>query len=628
MLRVPRSLAVLSIVLLVPTVPATGSSTMLSALPFPLVRANDNREPAGRVRGNVLTLKLVVQRARWYPQARNGPYIDVDAFAEEGRAPAIPGPLIRVPAGTIIEATIRNALPDSAVTIDGFYTRPTESSDSVRLAPGETRTFRFPAGAPGTYLYRGIIGRYRDRNGPPDPGTIEREQLAGAFVVDSAGAMKNDRVMVINIWGMWNGPPPYQNALTINGKSWPYTERLEATVGDTLRWRVINASARPHPMHLHGFYYTVASLGDIRRDTVYAPDKRRRVATEMIRQGRTIAMSWTPDRPGNWLFHCHTGFHVTPEARLDRPPARHHVNYTHDPGDHMAGLVMGITVDPGKTWKPAPEPPARTLRLFVQEGARRGRAHRSMAFVLQRDSMAPRSDSTEPIGSTLLLTRGEPVDITVFNRLAEPTGVHWHGIELESYSDGVAGWSGAGKRVAPHIAPRDSFIAHLTLPRAGTFIYHTHLNDLEQLTSGLYGAIVVLEPGKQFDPQTDHIYIAGWDGEKQPPHVLVNGDSAPPPVTMAYGVTHRLRLINIGVAVPARFSLRRDTTLVSWKALAKDGADLPAVQATSRRALQVVAVGETFDFEFDPPERGAYDFLIESLAVPTGVKRTQRINVK
>ena len=472
MLRVPRSLAVLFTLLLVPTLPATGSGILPSAPRLPVVRANDNREPAGRLRGNVLTLKLVVQRARWYPQAQNGPYADVEAFAEEGKAPAIPGPLIRVPAGTIVEATIRNAL-DSAVTIDGFYTRPAATNDSVRLAPGETRTFRFASGAPGTYLYRGVIGRYRDRSGPPDPDTREREQLAGGIVIDSAGAKRNDRVLVINIWGGWKDSTHYQNALAINGKSWPYTERLKATVGDTLRVRVINASARPHPMHLHGFYYTIDAQGDIRRDTANSIERRRLVVTEQIRQQRTIAMTWTPDRPGNWLFHCHTGFHVTPAARLDRPLSRHHVNYAHDPGDHMAGLVMGITVDPGRHWKAVVEPPARKLRLFVQEGARRGRAPRSLSFVLQRDPVAPRPDSTEPTGSTLMLTRGEPTDITVVNRLTEPTGVHWHGIELESYSDGVVGWSGMGKRVAPLIAPRDSFIALFTPPRAGKFIYHT-----------------------------------------------------------------------------------------------------------------------------------------------------------
>ena len=486
---------------------------------------------------------------------------------------------------------------------------------------------RFAAGAAGTYFYRAVIGKYRDRApGRPAPDAREREQIAGAVVIDSAGARQDDRVFVINIWGQWKGTAHYENALAVNGRSWPHTEKLRATVGDTLRWRVINVSARAHPMHLHGFYFRVDTHGDIHRDTLYTPDQRRLVVTEEVRQGKTFAMTWVPDRPGNWLFHCHIGFHVLPESRLHPPPPRHHANYAHDPGDHMAGLVVGINVEPGR-WKAPAEPPARQLRLFVQEGRRRGRAPRSLGFVLQRDDRSPAPDSIEPIASTLFLTRGEPVDVTVVNRLAEPTGVHWHGIELESYSDGVVGWSGIGKRVAPLIGPRESFTAHLTLPRAGTFIYHTHLNDLEQLTSGLYGAIVVLEPGKTFDPSTDHVYVAGWDGDERPPNIVVNGDSVLPAVEMKLGQSHRFRFINIGVAGGVRFSMRTDTTLVSWRAVAKDGADLPASQATVRSATQTLAFGETFDFVFDPPRAGTYSLAIEAIA-PGGARRRQRIDIR
>lgn len=627
MLRLTRSLAVPGFLLLSTAVAANDSGGSPARRSLPAVQANDNRRPGGRIRGNVLTIKLVVQMARWYPQGANGPFVEVEAFSEEGRAPTIPAPLIRVPEGTIVEATVRNALPDSAITLYGFHTRPVETADSLRLPPGETKTIRFAAGAPGTYLYRAVIGKYRDRApGRPGPDAREREQIAGALVVDSVGARKDDRIFVINIWGKWKDSSHYQNALAINGRSWPHTERLSAKVGDTLRWRVVNPSARAHPMHLHGFYFRVDAHGDIRRDTVYTPEQRRLVVTEQIRQGRTFTMTWTPDRPGNWLFHCHIGFHVVPEARLDPPPARHHANYAHDPGDHMAGLVVGIKVDPGG-WRPAVEGPPRRVRLLVQEGRRWGRAPRAMSFILQRDARQPEPDSVERVGSSLILTQGEPVDVTVVNRLGEATGVHWHGIELESYSDGVVGWSGIGKRIAPLIAPRDSFTAHLSLPRAGTFIYHTHLNDLEQLTSGLYGAVIVLEPGKRFDPRTDHVYVVGWDGDERPPNIVVNGDSAPPAIEMSLGTTHRLRLINIGIAGGVRFSLHKDTTVVTWRAIAKDGADLPPAQATLRPATQQLAVGETYDFAFDANAAGAHYLLIEVVA-PGGVKRRQRIDIR
>jgi FtsP/CotA-like multicopper oxidase with cupredoxin domain len=628
MLRLPRSSTSLALFLLAPAL--LGVTGDVRAPDLPVAEANDNRDPAGRMRGNVLSVHLEVRMARWYPEANNGPSAEVAVLAEKGRKPSVPSPLIRVRTGTVIEVTLSNFLTDSTVTIRGFQTRPALVSDSVRLAPGETRTVRFTAGEPGTYFYKATLGTYRPPPTPLRQDAREREQLVGAFVIDPAGQVPPDRILVINTWRDPKDSTDFQHALTINGKSWPHTERLSTTVGDTLRWRVINGSGRPHPMHLHGFYFRVDARGNALRDSLYAPDGQRLVVTENLRPETTMAMSWIPDRPGNWLFHCHNGLHVIPEARFDVPPPRHSSNYTHNADDHMAGMVIGITVKSGKRWRPAVEGPSRQLRLFVNEGWKRARSPRSMSFVLQREEKPPAPDSVEMFGSTLILTRGEPTDITVINRLAEPTGVHWHGIELESYSDGVPGWSGTGNRIAPVIAPRDSFTAHLSLPRSGTFIYHTHLNDLEQLTSGLYGGIVVLEPGARFDPRTDHLYVVGWDGPERIPHLLLNGDSIPKPMVIAPFAAHRFRLINIGVAGNVRFSLRQDSTVVQWKPLAKDGADLPASQKLSRRAVQGLMVGETYDFEFEPREPGNYSLLIESLNATGAIQSSlrQRIDVR
>ena len=145
---------------------------------------------------------------------------------------------------------------------------------------------------------------------------------------------------MLNIWGRTIDPKTYSNALTINGRSWPYTERITATVGDTLRWRVINATARNHPMHLHGFYYRVDSRGDIAADTTYSPENRRLVVTEGLQPLTTLTMDWSPDRPGNWLYHCHVGFHVLPDARINPVAASSLDRMAHDPRVHMAGLVL------------------------------------------------------------------------------------------------------------------------------------------------------------------------------------------------------------------------------------------------------------------------------------------------
>ena len=109
---------------------------------------------------------------------------------------------------------------------------------------------------------------------------------------------------------------------------------------------------------------------------------------------------------------------------------------------------------------------------------------------------APRPDSVVIPGPPLVLTRGEPVQITVVNNLQDATSIHWHGIELDSYFDGVSGWSGDQRKTAPHVNAGDSFAVRFTPPRAGTFIYHSHFDEERQLGSGLYGPIIVLEPGQ------------------------------------------------------------------------------------------------------------------------------------
>lgn len=570
-----------------------------TSAPVDTIVPNDNRVPAGRRHGDTLEIHLEVRMATWRPEADTGPAVEVAAFAEAGQAPQIPGPLIRIPTGTVILATVTNALTDSTIAVHGLLTHPASSDDSLVLRPGETSTVRFSAGAPGTYLYRAVLGKHAFDRRVND----EREQVSGALVVDPPGPVRPDRIFLVNIWGSRVDSAKYsaidyRNALTINGRSWPYTERIEATIGDTLRWRVINASGRTHPMHLHGFYYQVEARGDGIVDTLYPADDRRQVVTEPMLPFSTMAMNFAPDRPGNWLFHCHVGFHVVPESRLNKPHPGSHDAMAHDPMVHMAGLAVGITVHPGAGWTEPARGKARVMHLFVQEGTPRNHAARALGYVLQRGRDVPRPDSVEMPGSLLVLTRDQPTDIVVVNRLHEPAAIHWHGIELLSYSDGVAGWSGDARRLAPSIEAGDSFVAHLSLPRAGTFMYHTHMNDLEQLASGLYGAIVVLEPGRRFDPSRDHVFVAGWDSPSAtPPRILLNGDSLPPSLPLAAGVTHRFRLVNIGLALPVTFSLYRDSALVRWRWVAKDGADLPPHQAVEGAARQAVLVGETYDFE-------------------------------
>jgi FtsP/CotA-like multicopper oxidase with cupredoxin domain len=586
----------------------------------PEVQANDNRKPAGTLTGDTLVLRLVVQPARWHPEDDNGVYVDTEVFGEEGGPPQVPAPLIRVKTGTIIKASIRNATADSTLWVRGLLARPVQGPpDSLGVAPGETKTVTFPAGAPGTYVYGANLGIFdQDR---------EREQLLGAFIVDSSGTVPPDRVFVINVWGEEADSTFYRNVLAINGKSFPYTEPISATTGDTIRWRWVNGSFREHPMHMHGFYFTVTSRGTFVGDTTYSVEQRRTAVTEAMTPASTFTMTWVPNRDGRWLFHCHIAHHSTAlYGRLELPHEGHMTSA--NPSQHMAGLVLGMDVKAAPGWQPVARDNPRTLRLFVREGPKLGRAARAMGYAIDHAGSSPTDSLTRVGGPPLILTRGQPTDITVINQLREPTAVHWHGLELESFSDGVSGWSGHPGNLAPLIAPSDSFTARLTMPRAGTFMYHTHLNDLEQLSSGLYGALIVREPRDPFDPATDHLFVMGWDSfDEDRNYLLVNGDSVLAPMTWRAGTRHRLRLIVIGPGGRVDTKLTQDSVVMKWTPVAKDGADLPASQRVARPA-QVIDMesGETADFEFTPPKRGEY--VLTMFMSDSKAPLTQRIIVR
>ena len=573
---------------------------------------------AGVLRHGILTLRLEIRRGNWYPGPEPGPSLPVEAFAEEGQEAQIPGPLLRVPQGTKIHVTVRNRL-EKAVQVFGLHERP-GTAGPLAVPPGESREARFGVAAPGTYYY------WASSTGQPLATRVESDsQLSGALVVDPPEGAAPDRVFVIGRWDelTTTGDPtslPLRVVLVVNGKSWPHTERLTTAVGETVRWRWINTSARRHPMHLHGSHFSVESRGDGACDERLAEDQRALVVTENMPIGGTMSLSWVPPRAGRWLFHCHVVAHMAPERRIDFAPgnAATHEHRVDESGG-MGGLVIGVEVHPrGGTAAPAATvpveqagPPRRRLRLLVREQPAGEGSARRRVFQLQAGPEEPAIESATVPGPPLVLVRGEPVEIEVENRLPQPTAVHWHGIELESYYDGVPGWGGFGGLVAPAITPGGSFAARMAPPRAGTFIYHTHWHDLVQLTSGLYGALIVLEPGATLDPETDRVLLISQDGLDLLAPVLLNGSAQPTSLRLRAATRYRLRLINItpnsaGLTV----TLRRGAAPVTWRALAKDGADLPPAQQTERPASQVVGVGETFDFEFQTAQPEELELVV------------------
>ena len=76
---------------------------------------NDNTKPAGQLDGTTLSVSLELREAAWQPGGPGTRSIRVFAFTERGRAPSVPGPLIRVAVGTTVNASIANRLDRRAI---------------------------------------------------------------------------------------------------------------------------------------------------------------------------------------------------------------------------------------------------------------------------------------------------------------------------------------------------------------------------------------------------------------------------------------------------------------------------------------------------------------------------------
>lgn len=618
-----RTHSALALVAIMGSVVLHGWAPTSATTTVPFVQANPNIEHAGMLHHGVLDVTLEAKESAFFIDGRGRPPMKIAAFAEPGKAPLMPGPFIRVPRGTRLRVSVRNSLrtPLTFLVPAALRDGPDRpgADDSVVVPAGDVRMVTTIASVPGNYVYRAVTARSSSRKALMDG------LLAGAIVIDTAlkSEPAHDRVFVImqtldSAFAAYEdtarapialAPPEAGRVVfTINGRSWPNTDRVHATVGDSIHWRVINASSEIHPMHLHGFYFRVDAFSGPLADYQGRPALGQFVVTQLMSPLSAMSITWSPDRPGNWLFHCHFALHLEPGNSL---PAETDDSEMRD----MAGLVLGVEVAgrPGATAVGEPIP-ARHLRLVaIADSSVRhaGRADTlpTMRFVLEEHGH--RIDTRTDISPEIDLTRGEPVSIMIVNQLAEPTSVHWHGIEVEdSYVDGVPGFSGAGSHLAPGIAPGDSFEVRFTPPRSGTFMYHSHMDEVHQQAAGLEGALIVRDPGSVASPD-DHIFFL--KGQRfNPAHPLgINGRATPDTVVLHIGHVARFRILNLSTQTPTptvsltartdgRAAVGKDTMIVRWRAVAKDGATLPVSMQALRPARQMISMGETYDFEFVP----------------------------
>jgi CopA family copper-resistance protein len=107
---------------------------------------------------------------------------------------------------------------------------------------------------------------------------------------------------------------------------------------------------------------------------------------------------------------------------------------------------------------------------------------------------------------------GDTVTLRVFNRLSEPTSIHWHGMIVPADMDGVPGLSFDG------IGPGQSYVYRFKVNQSGTYWYHSHSRFQEQ--TGLYGPIVI-EPrrGERHRADREHVVLLSDWTDLDPEHI-------------------------------------------------------------------------------------------------------------
>jgi FtsP/CotA-like multicopper oxidase with cupredoxin domain len=387
------------------------------------------------------------------------------AFGEVGRPLRIPGPLVRVPVGTRVDASVRNELSHD-LTVRGLSAPAGSSTSVLHIPPGTMRRVTFVLDRPGTFGYYGSA-----HGETVDTRIFDDAELSGAIVVDAPGKPRVDHVFVLGLYApvkRKDGSPSFIYFLeTVNGRAYPATERLTYKRGQRVHWGVFNASSMIHPMHLHGFSF--------RTDRPDAYDE----VTHPFFPGEAEALSWTADRAGDWMFHCHIDDHISRHA-----PLRDMLAHKADPhltvakrfhlaNQMMGGMVVAVTILP-RNGDRAPMAAASPRQLALDVASR---DVPGAPFGLSRDAFTLTDgnrtlSSNGSVGPPIVLVQGRPVAIAVTNHMDETTSVHWHGIALQdSYYDGGAGMGMAamsGGRMPPAIEHGRTFVARFAPPDAGS----------------------------------------------------------------------------------------------------------------------------------------------------------------
>jgi FtsP/CotA-like multicopper oxidase with cupredoxin domain len=313
---IASSAALLGGALLLKNNPAAGEEPAPSlptpAGPYTPVVTPDGTTLPWRLDKGVKEFRLVAE-----PVKREfAPGMVVNCWGYNGQTP---GPTIEAVEGDRVRFLVTNKLPERT-SVHWHGALVPNGMDGVaglnqpHIEPGETYAYEFTLRQHGTLLYH--------------PHSDEMVQMAlgmmGLFVVHPRQRENIDRdfAIMLHEWAIPPGgatPNPAVmtdfNIFTFNSRVWPGTAPLVVKKGDRVRVRFGNLSMDSHPIHLHGYRFTVTGT---EAGTV-PPAARYPEATVDVPVGSTRDIEFLADEPGDWAFHCHKSHHTMNAMSHDVP---------------------------------------------------------------------------------------------------------------------------------------------------------------------------------------------------------------------------------------------------------------------------------------------------------------------
>ncbi|GCE29915.1 hypothetical protein KDA_53990 [Dictyobacter alpinus] len=196
-------------------------------------------------------------------------------------------------------------------------------------------------------------------------------------------------------------------------------------------------------------------------------------------------------------------------------------------------------------------------------------------------------------GPTLHVQQGDLLEITLINHLPFDTSIHWHGININNASDGVAGVTQDG------VKPGQTYVYRFLVNDAGSYWYHSHAFSYEETTRGLYGMLVVDPARPTIHDDIDYsIALHDWSANNQSLTTL-NATIGTINQTAKPGQWVRLRISNTA-NLPHLLTL----TGAPFTVAALDGHELNQPQSLTEKPL-LIGAAQRYDLRFQMPAHGS-----------------------